>query len=154
MLMTTELPRGLASIFHARSSCIKKDAFFYFLRNEVTRAERYGFFVSLIVLKIDTAGLPPRAVGSATSEVAGFLSSQLRETDYVGYLDKQTLGVILLNAKPENTRLVMQRLRNSLFQAGIAKFKDQDLRVASVVYPTETNSFPALYERALERLGH
>lgn len=140
-------PGDLLSILEPKIPCIKRDNFLYFLEQEVVRAERYHFYVSLLLIRSHGAD------HQSLEELADFLSTHLRITDYLGIIDKITVGIIILNAKPENSRVVLERLKSDFLdgrnKSGTAKKK---LVAALSVYPTEANTLKSLYSTALRRL--
>ncbi|HEY2930960.1 MAG TPA: hypothetical protein VGK99_04375 [Acidobacteriota bacterium] len=140
-------PDDLLSILEPKIPCIKRDNFFYFLEQEVARAERYHFYVSLLLIRSYGADQ------TSLEELADFLSTQLRVTDYLGIIDKATVGIIILNAKPENSWGVLERLKSDFIRAGSKDGPTARKLVATLaVYPTEANSLRALYSTALRRM--
>jgi len=141
-------PGDLLSILEPKIHCIKRENFLYFLEQEVMRAERYHFYVSLLLIRSNGADQ------HSLEELANFLSTQLRTTDYLGIIDEITIGIIILNAKSENSQIVLERLKSDFLRAGSRRGPAaKKLAAALAVYPTEANTLRSLYATALKRLG-
>ncbi|MFQ5740213.1 MAG: diguanylate cyclase domain-containing protein [Acidobacteriota bacterium] len=126
------------------------ETFFYFLRRELARAERYRSFVSLLLFKVETASR--LKADSVPLQLAQLLDSLLRETDYMGRLGDATLGIILLNSKRENTRKILQRLTAEALDFTLGRYTEAKLRTADVVFPSDANSLQDLLTLAGHRL--
>src|SRR5688572_16955213 len=92
-------PAELSHLYEAKSSVLKRDVFLYFLEDELARSQRHKLYVSLLLFQIDGTADDPHH--PSMPELADFLSRQLRRTDYLGKLERTTLGVVLLNSRPE-----------------------------------------------------
>jgi hypothetical protein len=139
-------PPELLQCWEPNSSCIKRDLFLYFLEQEVARASRYQFFVSLLLFQLQ------KNYSFLSPALADHLSRHLRKSDYVGTVRRGTLGTILLNSKLETSLKVMERLRSDFVSSVTRNHPQVGLRVSSTVYPTEANTLGSLYDTALKRL--
>lgn len=127
--------------------CFHREAFSFFLERELLRAQRYSSFLTHVLFHIDdrTADLDDVEL------LAGCIHENLRRTDILGSLDRDTLAVLLLNCKAGNAERVVQRLKVE-FSARTSGLKTPRVRVSSVVFPTEANSPEAVLRLAAERL--
>lgn len=152
MLVDERLPGGLKAALKPGMPCFEKETFLYFLERELTRAQRYGEFVGLILLDIHQQGGIEEGV--PCDAAVEFLNRNLRKTDYVGALTESLLGIILLNSKPENTRRAVERLKSESLLYLMRRCPEAELRASSAVFPAEANSLDALLSMARERLSN
>lgn len=141
----------LTPIFVENLPCIKKPVFMRFLDNELDRAERYGSYVALLIFKLN-AGSSGNGAEGHFQAYAQFLKSKLRRTDYLALWEDQTLAVLLLHSKPQNTESVRDRLRSDSHLYLRARQAPCDVEVSSSVFPTEARSLDGLCETAMDRL--
>ena len=127
--------------------CFHREAFAFFLERELLRAQRYSSFLTHVLFHIDDRLGDPDDV----ELLAGCIHENLRHTDILGSLDRETLAVLLLNCKAGNAEQIIQRLKVE-FSARTAGLKTPRVRVSSVVFPTEANSPEAVLRLAIDRL--
>ncbi len=145
MLMNEENPvPELVGMFDDGSPCMKRAVFLGFLDVELERARRYGSYVSLLTLRVKGP--------SRLQELARFLQSKLRQSDYLARLEDRTLAVVLLNSKPDNTAFVLRRLAEATLEYLGGEIAGEQVLSASSVFPTDANSLDDLRDSALGRL--
>lgn len=137
----------LSNQFSQDFICFHRDAFSFFLERELLRAQRYSSFVTHASFRIDDSS----ANLDDLELLAGCIHENLRRTDILGSLDRDTLAVLLLNCKTGNSDPVVQRLKVE-FSARTSGLKTPRVRVSTVVFPTEANSPEAVLRLAAERL--
>lgn len=147
MVQVQVMDRLLSKQFAHELLCFHRDAFSFFLERELLRAQRYSSFLTHILFRIDNRGIDREDV----ELLAGCIHENLRHTDILGSLDRETLAVVLLNCKAGNADRVVQRLKVE-FSARTSSLKTPRVRVSSVVFPTEANSPEAVLRMAAERL--
>ena len=81
--------------------------FLCLLDKELARAERYNQHVSILLLKIE--GVPRREQDFWLARLAQVLANKVRKSDCFGVFEEGTLGVILICAGVESTRIVLER---------------------------------------------
>ncbi len=147
--MDAEVNQRIASIlegsFGPNIACFNADGFYYCLARELAESKRYGHFAGYLVFRLEG-----RNGDDALHKLVRFLSRSVRDTDFIGLLDRKTVGVILQHATVENTRKVLQRLRiemQSWFPGG-----EVQVGTASAVFPSEANTLESLRGLAEERL--
>lgn len=84
------------------------EAFDYMFRNELKRARRSQNYVTL--LTISTTPLAASQPQQLSREVARVVSRQVRETDLLSQDRDDRLSVVLLDADPESSLTVIDRL--------------------------------------------
>lgn len=126
--------------------CFNPDGFHYCLARELAESKRYGHFSGFIVFRLESAD-----DDRELHYLVRLLSRSIRDTDYIGLLDRRTVGVIVQHATVENTRRVLQRLRRELQTS--TSIQESDLSTASAVFPSEANTLEGLQGLASERLA-
>ncbi len=134
-----------------RLVCLDRQCLLLLLKKELSRAERYNHFASLLLLRIE--GLPKQEELSALGRLAKALANEVRASDYVGTMDKETLGVIVPYASLETAPKVLERLRSESLLCLSQIHRKLDLKTSFVVYPAEADSLDKLVDLALRRLG-
>lgn len=135
----------LESSFSPEVACFNRDGFFYCLARELAESKRYGHFSGFIVFRMESVE-PDEDV----NRLVRVLSRNIRDTDYIGLLDRKTVGVILQHATIENTRMVLNRLRSEIETLG--PIDHSFVGSASAVFPSEANTLESLQGLAEERL--
>lgn len=118
--------------------------FFFFLSREIAEAQRYGHFVSFFVFHLEQPF-------SGMETLASILRSSTRQTDYMGRIDSQTLGMILLNTTVSDAEAAATRLRREM-RLHLELGSYMPVKVTFCVFPSEANSFETLRSLAFSRL--
>jgi len=126
--------------------CFNSDFFKFFLERELAESNRYGYFSGYALFRMDEAD------DEAIKKLVRCLSSNVRNTDYVGLLDGQTVALILQHASVEATSSVLHRLEGEV--SSVLPPRDgHAIRGSYAVFPTEANTQDALTSLAERRLG-
>ncbi len=147
--MDAEVNARIASILEGSFgwdvACFNPDGFHYCLARELAESMRYGHFAGFLVFRVEGCN-----GGDEVHRLVRFLGRNVRDTDFIGLLDRRTVGVILQYATVENTRRVLQRLREEIR----GWFPEEEIQIlaASAVFPSEANTMDALENLAQERL--
>lgn len=145
-VMDPKEPPGELSPRQQDVPCLNSNIFFHFLNEEVARAFRYRFFVSLLLFRT------PIAQDPVLADLGVFLRAHIRRNDCVGALRNRTLGIILLNCKPQTCLSVIQRLKTDFLFSVSKRHPGGELKASHAVYPTEAENLTSLYDTALKRL--
>ncbi len=122
----------------------------FLLEKELSRAERYNHFTSFLLFRIE--GLPKKDQATALGRLAKALSNEVRHSDFVGTMDKETLGVIVPYASVETAPRVLKRLRSESLLCLCQIHRKLDLKTSFVAYPVEADALEPLVDLALKRL--
>ena len=108
------------------------------IREEMDRARRYGHPFSILVLEAHPAvdGLPVR---KKVDMVIERVCAGLRPSDIVARAFDDTVVVLLVETDATGARDALFRLRNRLFNAGMASWS-----IASFTYPRDEDAIGAL----------
>lgn len=130
--------------------CLDRQFLLFLLEKELSRAERYNHFASFLLFRIE--GLPKKEQATSVGRLAKALANEVRHSDYVGAMDKETLGVIVPYASVETAPKVLKRLRSESLLCLSQIHRKLDLKTSCVVYPAEADSLEPLVDLALKRL--
>jgi len=121
------------------------------LDKELTRAERYNHFLSIVLLRVE--GVSGRERAFWLARLASALADNVvRRSDYLGNLEKETLGIILACSGVESTRIVLERLRFEALIRLSGGPQEIHLKTSYAVYPSEANLLESLCDLAIQRL--
>lgn len=134
----------------AESIFLDPQIFLYLLEKELTRAERYNHFVSILLLRVE--GVPGRERAFWLARLALALADKVRRSDCLGNIEEGTLGVILICASAENARIALERLRFEALICLSGGPQEIHLKTSYAVYPSEANLLESLCDLALQRL--
>ncbi len=123
--------------------------FLFFLDKELACAERYNYFVSILLLEPES--LSKSKQGSSPDRLAQALASHVRRSDSVGSIKQGTLGIILSHTGSEGALRVLERLKLEAMYLSGGPQKVR-LKASFDSYPSEANSVKALCSLAIERL--
>jgi hypothetical protein len=137
--------------FEHDSKVLTSAAFEFVLESELKRADRYQNYLTLVTVETsrEWEGMTMTADDGTVEEVAQVISREIRDTDMLGYSDKGTLGLVLLDADFEQSARVIERL-----VARIQNYKFPNaLRIAigAACYPTHAIVADSLKRQALSR---
>ena len=124
------------------TNCLTSTGFEFFLARQVPEAQRYGYFFTLLLIRLESDLHRDKAFELA--------AMRLRRSDYVGRWDDRTMGIVLQYAPMGIAPKVVERLYSEVFSA-----LSQGMRgvsFSSAVYPTEATTLPALKTLAAKRL--
>jgi len=122
----------------------------FLLEKELSRAERYNHFASFLLFRIE--GIPKKEQATALGRLAKALAKEVRDSDYVGTMGKETLGLIVPYASVETAPKVLERLRAESLLCLSQIHRKLDLKTSLVVYPAEADALEPLVDLALRRL--
>ena len=134
----------------ADSLFLDSQMFISVLDKELTRAERYNHYVSILLLRVE--GVPGRERAFWLSRLALALADKVRRSDYLGNFERETLGIILVCAGVESARIVLERLRFEALICLSGGPQEIHLKTSYAVYPSEANLLESLCDLALQRL--
>jgi hypothetical protein len=139
------------SFFEHDSRVLTSAAFEFVLESELKRADRYQNYLTLVTVETsrEWEGMTMTADDGTLEEVAQVISREIRDTDMLGYSDKGTLGLVLLDADFDQSARVIERLVTR-----IQNYKfPTPLRIAigAACYPTHAIVADSLKRQALSR---
>ena len=139
------------SFFEHDSRVLTSAAFEFVLESELKRADRYQNYLTLVTVETsrEWEGMTMTADDGTLEEVAQVISREIRDTDMLGYSDKGTLGLVLLDADFDQSARVIERLVTR-----IQNYKfPTPLRIAigAAWYPTHAIVADSLKRQALSR---
>lgn len=134
----------------ANSIFLDQQAFLLLLDKELTRAERYNNFVSILLLGVE--GGQKREQAAWLARLAEALAGKVRRSDHFGNFDEGTLGVTLICAGGEGARIVLERLRLEALFCLSGEPEKVHLKTSYAVYPSEANLLESLCDLAIQRL--
>jgi hypothetical protein len=139
------------SFFEHDSKVLTSAAFEFVLESELKRADRYQNYLTLVTVETsrEWEGMTMTADDGTLEEVAQVISREIRDTDMLGYSDKGTLGLVLLDADFDQSARVIERLVTR-----IQNYKfPTPLRIAigAACYPTHAIVADSLKRQALSR---
>jgi len=134
----------------ADSIFLDPQIFLSLLDKELARAERYNHFVSILLLRVE--GVPGRERAFWLARLALALPDKVRRSDYLGNFEKETLGIILVCAGVESTRIVLERLRFEALICLSGGPQEIHLKTSYAVCPSEANLLESLCDLAIQRL--
>lgn len=110
---------SLTTLYDYESGAYTRAYFLQRLREEMVRAKRHSYPLSLVVIKIDQSGsvnatFPGRVRAEMTRELATFLKQFLREEDIVARLEGTTFACLLMNMGDEQARRVIEDLQTRI----------------------------------------
>lgn len=134
----------------AEAGLIRKSAFLTRLQDEIRASERYGRFLTLVVLSVYPRSLSSthhlsRDEAELLRDLGSRLHASLRETDMVSILDNHELAIMLVETEERNALRVVNRLCEETDEA-------MDVRWALASYPTDAPRDDLLLSIARERL--
>ena len=90
---------------------LNEESFFYFLEEELIRAQRESFYVSILLFRLTaTDGAERDNFTARLKRLAALLRKKARRTDYLGYLGDQTFSAILLDCTRASAPRAAERL--------------------------------------------
>ena len=99
------------------STFLDPRTFLFILDKELACAERYNYFVSILLLEPES--LSKSKQGSSPDRLAQALASHVRRSDSVGSIKQGTLGIILSHTGSEGALNVLERLKlEALYLSG------------------------------------
>ncbi len=124
--------------------------FLFLLDKELACAERYNYFVSILLLEPES--LSKSKQGSSPDRLAQALASHVRRSDSVGSIKQGTLGIILSHTSSDGAAVVLERLKleATYLSGGPSKVR---FKASCAVYPSEANSLESLCSLAIQRLA-
>ena len=134
----------------ADSIFLDPQIFLSLLDKELSRAERYNHFVSILLLRVE--GVPGRERAFWLARLTQVLANKVRQSDWVGNFEEGTLGVILICASAGSARIVLERLRFEALICLSGGPQEIHLKTSYAVYPSEANLLESLCDLALQRL--
>ncbi len=140
----TRLSRKADSIF------LDPQIFLSLLDKELARAERYNYFASILLLRVE--GVPGRERAFWLARLTQVLANKVRKSDWVGNFEEGTLGVILICASAASARIVLERLRLEALICLSGGPQEIHLTTSYAVYPSEANLLESLCDLAVHRL--
>jgi len=120
------------------------------LDQELARAERYNQYASILLLRVE--GVPGQEQDFWLAHLAQVLADKVRKSDCFGGFEEGTLGIILVCAGVENTRIVLERLRFEALSCLSGGPQEIHLKTSYAVYPSEANLLESLCDLAIQRL--
>jgi len=135
----------------ADSLFLDSQMFISVLDKELTRAERYNHYVSILLLRVE--GVPGQERAFWLVRLASALADKVvRKSDYLGTFKKGTLGIILACAGVKSTRIVQERLRFEALMRLSGGPQEIHLKTSYAVYPSEATLLESLCDLAIQRL--
>jgi hypothetical protein len=140
-----------SSFYEEGSRVLTPGAFEFVLESELKRAVRSQNFLTLVTVEAsrEWEGMMVTADDGTLQEVALLIGRELRDTDFLGHIDKGTVALVLLDADFENSSRVidrvLSRIENYEFQNALR------IAVGAACYPTHAVDAESLKRQALSR---
>lgn len=117
------------------------------LNDEIRAAERYGRFLTVVVVSVYPAreGKAAKQTNDLLRDLGSRLHASIRETDIVSAFDDHEIAIILIETEERNALTVVNRLREEADEG-------MDVRWALASYPTDAPRDDLLLSIAKERL--
>jgi hypothetical protein len=142
--------RGVSAILEPtlpqEAQCFTSEGFGFFLARELAGAVRYAHFAAFSLFRVSG-----QEEEDKLEKLVRCLSRNIRQTDYLGRLTSDTVGVILQHATVENAAQVLERLKRELRDV----FGGEEVPAVHgsvAVFPTEANTREGLTGLAWSRL--
>jgi hypothetical protein len=140
-----------SSFYEEGSRLLTPGAFEFVLDSELKRAVRSQNFLTLVTLEAsrEWEGMTVTADDGTVHEVAQLIGKEVRDTDLLGYTERGTLALVLLDADFDHSTQVIDRL--------VARIENYEfatqLRIAvgAACYPTHAVDAESLKRQALSR---
>ncbi|RPJ59982.1 MAG: hypothetical protein EHM23_12025 [Acidobacteria bacterium] len=146
-------PAEAAGVMDPRLLSSSATSFLHHLQSELARANRYNFFVSLLLLTIlPTPESKYLTEQERLAELACLLDQSLRTTDILGSVGNGLVGVIAPHSDLDTAARLLQRLQAQSLFSVFRKRTGCELRAAFSVYPTDATTPTCLFDIALARL--
>lgn len=110
---------ALVTLYDYESGAYTKAYFLQRLREEMIRAKRHHYPLSLVVIKIDQSGtvnatFPGQVRTEMARELAAFLKQFLREEDIIARLEGTTFACLLLDMADEQAQRMIEDLQTRI----------------------------------------
>lgn len=131
------------------------EAFEFVLSNELKRAVRAQNFLTLVLLQPTLRGAADHGAGGrdeAVREIARLVSREVRETDLLAHTPPGRLSMVLLDADPQNSLAVIDRLMTRLEHYEFSE--PLVIEVGAASCPTHGFDVPSLRSAAEARPVH
>lgn len=131
---------------------LSSDAFAFELDAELRRAVRARSYLTLVVVETGRdAGASGAAVDEAVKrEIAETIGHAVRDTDLMGYLEREALGLVLLDADLERSTQVIDRVMSRLDTAKL--HGAVSIAVGAACYPVHGGDAGSLEREAMSRV--
>jgi len=140
-----------SDLFEEGPRLLTPQAFDLVLDSELKRAVRSQNFLTLVVLEArrEWDGMTMDADEGTVADVARIVGQEIRDTDLIGAVQPGKVSLVLLDADPESSRRVIDRLVQRIdsydFPAPI------QISMGAACYPTHAVDAESLKQRALSR---
>jgi GGDEF domain-containing protein len=130
---------------------LNKSVFLTLLDLEVKRARRYQNFLSVLILRLNALSKEHSGdLQTCYQMVANLLTEETRESDIIGHLSKDRVGVLLPYADVSAGSEAKSRFEDSLKYCDF-KSKGCEVRIDQVSFPTHGTNTESLVKKVLER---
>jgi GGDEF domain-containing protein len=132
------------------SRILNTDLFLYLLDLEVKRARRYQNFLSILILKLNALSNDESGdLQTSYQMLANLLTEEIRETDILGHLSKNKVGVLLPYADALSGGYAKSRVEDTLKYCDF-KSKGFEVMIDQINFPMHGTNTISLMKRAFE----
>jgi len=129
---------------------LNKSVFLTFLDLEVKRARRYQNFLSILILKLNALSKDDGGdLQTCYQMMANLLTEEIRESDIIGHLSKDMVGVLLPYADVSAGSVAKSRFEDTLKCCDF-KCKGYEVTIDQVSFPMHGTSNVSLMEKVFE----
>jgi len=144
-------PKEVAGVKWGR--ILNKSVFLTLLDLEVKRARRYQNFLSVLILKLNALSKENSGdLQTCYQMLANLLTEEVRESDVIGHLSKDRVGVLLPYADVSAGREAKSRFEDSLKYCNF-KSKGCEVRIDQVSFPTHGTNTESLMKKVMDGDG-
>jgi len=129
---------------------LNKSVFLTLLDLEVKRARRYQNFLSILILKLNALSKDDSGdLQTCYQMLADLLTEEIRESDIIGHLSKDVMGVLLPYADVSAGSEAKSRFEDTLKYCDF-KCKGYEVKIDQVSFPIHGTSNTSLIEKVFE----
>jgi GGDEF domain-containing protein len=121
---------------------LPEEQFKYLLEHECKRAQRYQYFFSLLMIKLDNLDSQPLFL----TEIQSLIKCLIRDCDTIGAIQYNKLAILLCFS--DNPNSIARRIVNKI-QYEIPRIK---IKVGEVCFPVNATTAEDLFRESLNRI--
>lgn len=125
-----------------RFNVLPEEQFKYLLEHECKRAQRYQYFFSLLMIKLDHLD----SQSPSLTEIPRLIKCVIRDCDTIGAIQYNKLAVLLGFADNPNStaRRIVNKIQN--------EFPRINIKVGEVCFPVDATTAQDLFRQSLDRI--
>lgn len=125
-----------------RFNVLTEEQFKYLLEHECKRAQRYQYFFSLLMIKLDNLDSQPLLL----TEIQSLIKYLIRDCDTIGAIPYNKLAILLRFSDNPNSiaRRIVNKIQNEIPRINI--------KVGEVCFPVNATTAQDLFRESLDRI--